>query len=207
MTNREDMASFLEIVNTWWLVANSKQKYHPNADINRDGKINFFRSLANWFQEWQECPSFTLSPQASSALIATLRAQSMLVDDLLSEGYEYVMVGRLQSDPLERRFSQYRQMSGGRFLVGLREVIVSERILACRSLIIEDIDFWKEDLRPDLLRDLDSHSIEIQKMMTVAKFQLILLGILAENWRSDQNTLSAGVNYLQLKMTFSTVTI
>ena len=28
MTNREDMASFLEKVNTWWLVANSKQKCH-----------------------------------------------------------------------------------------------------------------------------------------------------------------------------------
>ena len=41
-------------------------------------------------------------------------------------------------------------------------------------------------------------------MMTVAKFQLILLDILAENWRSDQNALSARVNYLQLKMTFST---
>ena len=109
MPNRKDMASFLEIVNIWWLVANSKQKYHPNtignAVINEDGKINLFRSLANSFEEWQECPSFTLSPQTSSALIATLRAQIMLVDDLLSEGYEYVMVGRLQSDPLERRFS------------------------------------------------------------------------------------------------------
>ena len=59
-------------------------------------------------------------------------SEYMLVVDLLSEGYEYVMVGRLQSDPLERRFSQYRQMSGGRFLVGLGEVIVPEKILACR---------------------------------------------------------------------------
>ena len=87
----------------------------------------------------------------------------MLAGDLLSEGYEYVMVGRLQSDPLKRRFSQYRQMSGGRFLVGLREVIVSERILACRSLIIEDVDFWKEDLRPELLRDLDSILLKFKR--------------------------------------------
>ncbi len=43
-----------------------------------------------------------------------------LVEELLEEGYEYVMMGRFQSDPLERRFSQYRQMSGGgedRFIV------------------------------------------------------------------------------------------
>ena len=75
MTNREDLASFLKIV------ANSKQKYHPiaigNAVVNGDGKINFISSPGNWFEEWQECPSFTLSPQTSSALIATLRVQNI----------------------------------------------------------------------------------------------------------------------------------
>ena len=59
------------------------------------------------------------------------------------------MTGRFQSDPIERRFSQYRQMSGGRFLVRLREVMHSERILACRSLIKEDINFWNENIKPD----------------------------------------------------------
>ena len=52
----------------------------------------------------------------------------------------------LQSDPVERRFSQYRQMSGGRFLENLREVLNNERILRCRSLIKENINFWEEDI-------------------------------------------------------------
>ena len=46
----------------------------------------------------------------------------MLIDELLNDGYDYILTARLQSDPIERRFSQYRQMSGGRFLVSLREV-------------------------------------------------------------------------------------
>lgn len=74
----------------------------------------------------------------------------MLIKELLTTcGYEYVMTARLQSDPVERRFSQYRSMSGGRFLVSLREVNNSERILACRSLIKEGVYFWneEEDLR------------------------------------------------------------
>ena len=37
-------------------------------------------------------------------------------------------------------------MNGGRFLVSLREVINSERILKCRLLIKVDIDFWEEHL-------------------------------------------------------------
>ena len=65
----------------------------------------------------------------------------------MSEGYGYVLTSRFQSDPLERRFSQYRQMSGGRFLVGLREVNSSEKILKIRSLLTENINFWEEDLQ------------------------------------------------------------
>ena len=38
-------------------------------------------------------------------------------------------------------------MSGGRFLISLREVRNTERILSCRSLIKNDINFWKEDLQ------------------------------------------------------------
>ena len=52
----------------------------------------------------------------------------------------------------ENRFCQYRQMSGGRFiLVNLCEVKTSERILACRSLLLEHVNFWMEDLFPDVL--------------------------------------------------------
>ena len=151
---RNDMSSFLSIINTWWLIANSKEQFNPNpignAVVDGDGKIQFFRELADWIEMWQKSPNFTLTAQTSGALITTLRAQAALIEDLLAEGYDYVLVARFQSDPLERRFSQYRQMSGGRFLVGLREVSCSERILACRSLILEDIDFWKENIRPQI---------------------------------------------------------
>ena len=51
------------------------------------------------------------------------------------------------SDPLENRFSQYRQMSGGRFLVSLREVLSTERILTCQSLLKQNINFWEENLK------------------------------------------------------------
>ena len=83
---------------------------------------------------------FTLSPQTSSALIRTLRAQAQLIEDLLDEGYKFVMTARFQSDPQERRFGQYRQMSGGRFLVSLKDTEVSEKILKIMSLIKEGID-------------------------------------------------------------------
>ena len=40
-------------------------------------------------------------------------------------------------------------MNGGRFLVGLKEVNTSEKILKIRSLIKEGIIFWEENLYAD----------------------------------------------------------
>ena len=40
-------------------------------------------------------------------------------------------------------------MSGGRFLVSLREVETSERILATKSLLKECISVWRKDVRPN----------------------------------------------------------
>ena len=62
------------------------------------------------------------------------------------EGFEYVLTSRLQTDLLECRFAKSRQMSGGRFLVGLREFTTSERILAIKSFLKESYSIWEEDM-------------------------------------------------------------
>ena len=82
-------------------------------------KLIFFLSFAKWLENWRFSAgsTFCLSKQTSSAWIRTLRSQSQLINNLLEEGYSYVRVGRMQSDPIERRFLQYRQMNGGHFLV------------------------------------------------------------------------------------------
>ena len=87
-----------------------------NAVIADDGKPEFLTYFADWLQKWSsESSNFLLTKQTSNALIQTLRAQAELIKELLSDGYLFVMTGRFQYDPIERRFSQYRQMSGGRF--------------------------------------------------------------------------------------------
>lgn len=40
-------------------------------------------------------------------------------------------------------------MSGRRFLLSLKEVLNSGRILSCRPVTKENINFWKEDLQAD----------------------------------------------------------
>ena len=144
LPERKDMSGFLKLISLWWTVINSGSRFHSNklAEAIKEGdeKTKFLRCFADWLVLWSVSPAFCLSKQTSDALIRTLHAQASLIDDLLSsEEYTFVIPRKLLSDPLENRFSQYRQMSGGRFLVSLTEVKYSERILACRSLLKEDM--------------------------------------------------------------------
>ena len=73
-----------------------------------------------------------------------MHAQPFLITDLHAEGFIFVIHRRFQSDPLENPFAQYRHISGGRFLVNLREVKSSAKILLTWSLIKENINFMEE---------------------------------------------------------------
>lgn len=154
--DRKDAAGFLKVFKYWWTISNSKERYNSHnklghAITNGDKKIHFIRSLADWLEAWQQekipnCENFQLSKQTSSALIRTIRCHAALAEDLLTEdNYSYVLTARLQSDPLERRYGQYRQMSGGKFLVSLREIETSEKILKLKSLMKENCA-WSDSL-------------------------------------------------------------
>ena len=128
--------------------------------------------MASWLEYWHSgripnCQRFTLTTQTAAALIRTLRCHALLIENLLDEGYEFVLTARFQSDPLERRYGQYRQMNGGRFLVGLKDTVYSEKILKIKSLVKEGIDIDEnvkenrhENMEIDiLLLDVDSLNV------------------------------------------------
>ena len=134
-----DASGLLKHINLWWTISNSKQRYNTNfrigdAAVKGDNKPLFFQAFANWLERWQvlQCQNpqkFTLTKKTCSVLVTTLHCTACLIEDLLSRNYEFILRSRLQTDPLELRFSKYRQMSGSRFLIGLREMELSEQVL------------------------------------------------------------------------------
>ena len=184
--SRNDVAGFLTLINYWWKIVNSKQRYHPdplaNAKTPNDEKINFLSNFADWLDSWLKngCTSFRFSKQIMSALIWTLRSQASLMKELfMSQEFKYILTVRLQSDPIERRFSQYRQLNGGHFLVSLREVSSSEKILLLRTLLKDNINFWEEDLdetkskdyTKELKEDLDAMKWQFKSQLLHLKVQ------------------------------------
>ena len=145
-----DSADFLDLVNTWWVISNSKARFNyrnklGNAAVRGDGKPQFLRSFASWLENWKSqqisnAQKFTLTAQTNAALVRTLRCHAALIEDLLSSGQEFVLTARFQSDPIERRFGQYRQMSGGRFLISEKDINISEKILKIKALIKEGVE-------------------------------------------------------------------
>ena len=82
-----------------------------------------------------------LSQQADSGS-PHVHSPFMLMTDLFAERLDFILTSRLQRDSVEQRFSQYRFMSGGRFLVSLKEVSTEEKILKCHSLLKLSNNYW-----------------------------------------------------------------
>jgi hypothetical protein len=173
--NETAAAGFLKLINTWWTISNSKTQVNThhrlgNAAVRGDKKPEFLRAFATWIETWQKmtisnCARFMLTPQTADALITTLRGTAALIEDLFTDdSYRYILTARLQTDPLERHFGKVRQMSGGRFLVGLREFQSSQKIICMKSLLKAGIECWDERVKSVNTQTFDKLHAELTKI-------------------------------------------
>ena len=147
---KKDVAAFVTLMNGWWTIVNVKTRYSPNpfahTIVKRDGKVKFLCSFSHWLEEWSYISKsiFSFTKQTSEALVKTLRAKSLLICQHQADGYDLIISASFQSDPIERRFSQCRQMSSGCFFVNLTEIQSSEKILLIQSLIKKTSTFGRK---------------------------------------------------------------
>ena len=162
----------------WWTIVNSRTRFSPNslgnAIIPNNGKVLFLDAFTKWLETWPSFnpTAFCLTKSTSNALIKTLKAQSLLIIDLLSDGYEFIIMGMMQSDALERHFSQYRQMSGGRILVSLREVRSSEKIIQYKALLKRNIKFMSKEVAMETDSAFEDFKQEIDLVNTLSYMRL-----------------------------------
>ena len=96
--------------------------------------------MNEWLTEWKDSNKLGLTKQTFNALIWINDAIVELYSDFLESGYQFILTWRLQTDPLERRFSLYRRMSGGRFLLSLKELLQSVSIAKMKTLLIQRLN-------------------------------------------------------------------
>jgi len=138
-------ADFISLNVKIWNVMNvkSRTKGKHKRDITKvpnrlslDWKLDFLRECAQFLEHWEE----TKRPGLTRETFLALRHTCLALADCSSyfldrKAFNYVLLGYLQSDAIERRFGWLRQMSGANYYVSMRQVLDSDRRIRAVSLL------------------------------------------------------------------------
>jgi hypothetical protein len=138
-------ADFITLILKLWNVMNvktrTKGKHKRDATMDPvrsslDWKLDFLREFANFLQRWQATGRGGLTKETFIALRQTCLALADCAAFLLDRrGFNYVLLGHLQSDALEGRFGWLRQLSGANYFISTRQVLESDRKIRAVSLL------------------------------------------------------------------------
>lgn len=107
----------------------------PVIDVD-DEKLNILLEFKDFFSTWKNSKNPGLTKETFLAVNLVCDSLVSISKYLLLEcGFGFVLLGHLQSDPLERRFGRYRQMSGSNYYISLKNVCESERKIKIYSFL------------------------------------------------------------------------
>lgn len=155
INNTDDVGTvaFLEQIISWWQIVNVKtpnkgarlrqEKCNPiRQDSSADQNLLFLSNFDQWLEAWEKLKVFQqersgkLSKETCFALRHTTSTLIKLCDYLLKHhNFQYVLLGKFQTDNLEYRFSQYRKMSGTNYNVSVAQVLESEKKLKVMNVL------------------------------------------------------------------------
>lgn len=155
--NNEGTISFLETIIKWWKVVNVSHTF-KGARFNdtffqpirslEDETFLFLKKFGLWIKKWNEIQvqgentgnsrkqNGKLTLDTQQALEHSVFTVLQIVEYLKTVwNFDYILFGKFQTDPLEARFGQYRQMSGGCYHVSVMQILESEKKLKIVSVI------------------------------------------------------------------------
>lgn len=93
-----------------------------------DWKLDFLKQVSEWLRVWKNSTKSGLSRETFLAVEHTCRSVAELSEYLISNfDFNFVLTGKLLSDPIEKRFGYYRQLSGANNFVSIRQVLENEK--------------------------------------------------------------------------------
>ena len=143
----EDTSAFIRVISTWWSIVNVKTPWKGKRPKNvyeeplRKGNHiskQFLQYFFEWLSRWKtiESPAGKLTRETYTALQHSTHALLELAEYCFNElGAEYILLGKFQTDSLEARFGQYRQLSGAKYDVSIRQVYEAEKKLRMLSVL------------------------------------------------------------------------
>ena len=141
--------NFISTIVQLWKILNVKHHFQGQRlndpfcePINcvTDWKLQWLQSFSLWLCSWESSSvpqkQGVLTRETMFALKHTTSTMCCLVEYLLSKlQFRYVLLGKFQTDYLEFRFSQYRQLSGANYNVSVCQIMESEKKLKLFSVM------------------------------------------------------------------------
>ena len=106
-------------------------------DIHNEGYM-FLHKFCDWLDAWNitDVVSGKLSNETYNAIRQTTLAMIQVTSYCINElKMSYVLTAKFQTDQLEARFSQYRQLAGSNYNISMRQVFECEKKLRLMSVL------------------------------------------------------------------------
>jgi hypothetical protein len=143
----QETANFLKLIRRWWNCVNVQSKFaatHKRDDrrlhISAEEKtqLQFLQAFYEWLAEWQAMLNSKKTGLSRETFLAAMQTTSALKElaEYLLEGtcLEYVLLGKINSDPIERRFGWYRQLAGTNYFISVRQFLEAEKKIRLQCL-------------------------------------------------------------------------
>ena len=179
-----ETASFLSIIRHFFNVVNVKscltnilKRDDRKKPVTKSGEQQeFLLKFADWLHRWEKegQKGRCLSAETSLAAQQTCTALAALCDYLLENGFDYVLLGKINSDPLEKKFGWYWQLSGANYFMSCRQFFEAEKKIRLQCLVkYGNITF--QEIRNIMMEDPKIKeteiAIKVQKIVSLCTFE------------------------------------
>ncbi|CAG4970430.1 unnamed protein product [Parnassius apollo] len=150
-TESQSTGQFLEIIRMWWNIVNVKNKI--KGLLKRDTSSSFISApddenivhlakFIEWLDKWLllNGGSFLSKDTFTALRHSTVALIEVVKTSFRDFNIKYILLGKFQSDCIEKRFGQYRFLSGCNYNVSCTQIIEAEKKIRLRHLMkLEDI--------------------------------------------------------------------
>ena len=115
-----------------------KNNFEEPLTVDNSKARTFLEYFANWIEEWRTsyADGGKLTKETFTALSHTTYALLEITDYCIQKLHaKYVLLEKFQTDCLEARFGQYRQLAGGNYDVSLRQIYECEKKIRLMSVL------------------------------------------------------------------------
>jgi hypothetical protein len=174
-----ETSDFIMLITAWFKIVNVKhstkgketrcQLSSPFSDVN-DERFVFLEEMCSWLKVWGQVNEGKgcLSSQTLRAMHQTIASMINFIKYALSElDVSYVLLGKIQTDNLENRFGQYRQLCGGNYHISVQQVLEAEKKLRISSALLLSSHKHGTIAVQRICEDLATDNVDIENLSVV----------------------------------------